>query len=169
MEERVTNAWRARLAPGLGAGSIAGIVAVLVSLPLRSPHDSLMNSGTVSVAALAVSMGMAIAWDRLNSGRLRGKSAATAFAVLCAAMLSASLGAALAVQSGADLERIFSFVAPLAAIQFGVTALATPVLASARGPVWALSAVMVAALLVTGIALAGQGDQPSGKLELPPR
>ena len=37
---------------GLGAGAVAAIIAVLVSLPLESPDDIRLNSATVGFAAL---------------------------------------------------------------------------------------------------------------------
>ena len=39
---------------GLGAGSVAAIVVVLISLPLNSPDDILFNSASVGFMAISV-------------------------------------------------------------------------------------------------------------------
>ena len=52
---------------GLIAGSIAAMVATLVSLPLRSPSDAILNSATVAVGVLTVGLVAGMAW---NSGVL---------------------------------------------------------------------------------------------------
>ena len=41
------------LKAGLLVGSVAGLAAALVSLPLESPHDGLLNTGSVALAVLA--------------------------------------------------------------------------------------------------------------------
>lgn len=41
---------------GITAGGIATILAILVSLPLVSPHDGIFNSASVALAGLPVSL-----------------------------------------------------------------------------------------------------------------
>ena len=47
---------------GIVAGSISAVVAALVSLPLRSPDDALLNSATVTLAALAAGVAAGLLW-----------------------------------------------------------------------------------------------------------
>ena len=47
---------------GITAGSISAVVAAIVSLPLRSPDDILMNSATVVIGALLAGLSAGIVW-----------------------------------------------------------------------------------------------------------
>ena len=47
---------------GITAGSVAAIIAVLVSLPLRSPSDTLLNSASVALAALLAGVVAGLLW-----------------------------------------------------------------------------------------------------------
>ena len=149
---------------GLVAGSSAGIVAALVSLPLRSPDDILFNTATVVFGALAAGIAAGAVWRTLSSGRTRSRR----FAILLAAGFA--VVALFAVLGETQLDHFAAFVLPLAAIVFLLTGLLTPVMArsSTLKRWWLAPAVLVLALAV-GTGLAGQGDQESGRLELPPR
>ncbi len=149
---------------GLVAGSIAAITDALVSLPLRSPHDLIFNSATVVLGALLAGVTVGVIWRILANYRNRP----IRFAVLWA--IGFALVAVLSVAGETLLDRFVVFVLPLAAIVFVLTGLLTPLMArsSILRRWWlALAAVMFA--FVVGIGLAGQGDQESGKLKLPPR
>ena len=152
------------MGPALIAASIAAIVAVLISLPLRSPHDTLVNSVTVAIATLIVGAAAGLAWDRMSESvdRLRN------FVIVMAVALVVVAVALVAVDT--QLERSFSFGLPLAVVAFAGTAVLTVGLdrVAALRPVWIPAAAVVAALAVGG-ALAGQGDAKSGQLELPAR
>ena len=149
---------------GLVAGAGAGIVAALVSLPLRSPDDILFNTATVVFGALVAGIAAGTVWRILGSERARSRS----FAILLAAGFA--VVALFAVIGETQLDRFAAFVLPLAAIVFLMTGLQTPLMArsSILKRWWLPPAVLVLAFAV-GIGLAGQGDQESGKLELPPR
>ncbi len=151
--------------PTAAAGLVAGIVVIAVSLPLHSPHDSLMNTGTIAIAVVATAIVISVAVSRLAESR---NSYFVLLGVSSVAFILASIGA-FVVQETQDLERTVSFVVPLAAIQFGLTALLSPLLELRRSIArWtALAAFLI--LLSAGFALAGQGDRESGRLELPPR
>ncbi len=143
---------------------LAGSAAALLSLPLRSPHDALLNSASVTWGVLALSVLGGLLWRRLRRRR-RGRGW---FAVAMAAGFAAWTVAAFAGET--MLERMVSFTVPLAAIGFGGVAALTPGLSKSRLASLRLAptAAVVAAAAV-GIGLAGFGDMESGRLELPPR
>ena len=55
------------LAGALLAGAAASVAAALLSLPLRSPHDGLLNSASVTWGTLAVAVAAGLLWRRLRS------------------------------------------------------------------------------------------------------
>jgi len=148
------------------AAALAGIVAVAVSLPLQSPDDVLFNSATVSFGALIAGGAGGLAWRSFRAqpdGLMR-------FVGACGAGVGLLLVVALAGETA--LERMFSYIAPLAAIVIGGIALLTPVIdrlmqsrRALAAQAFAAGAVVVA--LGLGLALGGQGDEESGRLELP--
>ena len=152
------------IATGIVAGSIAAVIATLVSLPLRSPDDALLNSATVTLAALAAGVAAGLLW-RLVSPKRKGL---LIFSVLWTGAFG--IVAAVSVAGETQLNNFVGFALPLAAIVFPVTGVLTVLLA--RSPLagrWQLAAVAAVIALAVGIPLAGQGDQESGRLELPPR
>jgi len=146
------------------AGAIAAVVAALVSLPLRSPHDALLNSASVTWGVLLLALVSGLAYRRLG----RQPNAVRRFAVVMGVGFVVWVAVAFAI--GTMLTRMVSFSVPLAAIAFGGIAVLTPLLSrtslASRWPVVAAALVVAAGV---GIGLAGQGDQESGRLELPPR
>ena len=149
---------------GLTGGSIAAVATALVSLPLHSPNDVLF--GTVPVVAGSLLLGFAAGavWTRLASG----PNPRRRFALIWLVAFAASVLAMAAVDSW--LDRMLSFGAPLAAITFVVTGVF--VVSAAEIPVLRsklLTAIGLVIALAVGLGLAGQGDQESGRLELPPR
>ena len=156
-----------RIAPVRGAllaGSVAAMTAAVVSLPLHSPHDALLNSASVTWGVLALALVGGLAYRRF----LRAPGAELQFAVVMVLGFVIWVGVAFGV--GTMLSRMVSFSVPLAAIAFGGVAVLTPLLArttlARRWPIVAAALIIAAAV---GIGLAGQGDQESGRLELPPR
>ena len=152
------------MAAGLTAGAFSAIVAALVSLPLRSPEDFLLNTATVVLGALAAGAAAGVLWNFLGR-RPRGL---LKFAILWATGLV--LSALLAVGGQTQLDHFLGFILPLAVIVFPLTGVLTVILARTqlKGSRWLAVVVMVVALAV-GIGLSGQGDEETGKLELPPR
>ena len=146
------------------AGALSAVVAALVSLPLHSPHDALLNSASVTWGVLALALVSGLAWRRLS----HAPNAVRRFAVLMAVGFFIWVGVAFAI--GPMLTRMVSFSVPLAAIAFGGIAVLTPLLSrtqlASRWPVVVVALVIAAAV---GIGFAGQGDQESGRLELPSR
>ncbi len=144
---------------GVIAGSIASVVAALVSLPLRSPDDILLNSATVIAGVVAGLLWRALA----DSARRR-----SLFAALWA--LGFVFVVLFAVAGEIQLDRSVSFIVSLAAIVFPLIGTLTVILArrGIAGRWWVTAAVLAIAVGV-GIGLASQGDEKSGRLELPPR
>jgi hypothetical protein len=53
---------------GLGAGAIAAIFAVLISLPLESPDDIIFNAASVGFASLIVGAMSGLLWHWADDG-----------------------------------------------------------------------------------------------------
>ena len=149
---------------GLLSGSVAALAAALLSLPLESPHDGLVNSATVVVITLIAGAVAALVWMRLPEGKSRTKR--FIIVILVGFLLVAGATALMQTQ----VERSLSFGTPVAALAAVVIGAGVPLLADkGRALPWWLALAAVAVALAVGIALAGQGDQESGELELPPR
>lgn len=124
-----------------------------------------MNAGTIAVVAVAVTIAMAAVWVVVE----KRPNSAVRFLVICAAgIVIAGLGAVL-IQFAADLERSISFLVPLAAIFFGITGIVTVVAASIGFRSSIVVLVLLAVTVSLGFVYADDGDQPSGRLELPAR
>ena len=149
---------------GIIAGSISAVVAALVSLPLRSPDDILLNSLTVTAGALLAGVVAGAVW-RILAGHTRRTLWFGALWSVCF-----GLTALLAVAGETQLDHFVAFVLPLGAIVFAITGAVTVTLAgsSAVHRKWVPAVAIVIALAI-GIGLAGHGDERSGELELPPR
>ena len=154
----------APMGAALLAGSASALVAALASLPLRSPHDALLNSASVTWGVLALSVAAGLLWRMLRA-KPQGRRS------FILAMASGFIGWTVAVLiAGSAVERMASFTVPLAAVAFGGLAVLTPALSGARAASRKLAvAGAVAVAVVVGVGLAGYGDQQSGRLELPPR
>ena len=149
---------------GVIAGSIAAVVVVLVSLPLRSPADNVFNSATVGLASLLVGIAAGLLWDKLADSERRLPYHAGALALGLAAVV------VIAVVGEIWLNRSVSFIVPLAVIAFVLSGVLAPVLSGLRitASSWAAPAALVIAAVI-GIGLVGQGDGESGDLSLPER
>ena len=149
---------------GLAAGSVAAVAAALVSLPLRSPDDILFNSATVVVGALFTGAAIGLIWrilaDRQDRVVWLGVS-------LLVGLATTSL---LAIIGETQLDHFAGFAIPLAAIALLLVGILTPLIAGSSflRRRWSVPVSVMLALAI-GIALAGQGDEESGRLELPPR
>ncbi len=153
------------VAGGLLAGSVAAIAAVAISIPLESPSDAYFNSASVSIVSLGAGLGVGLLWRILS---VCGRSRLLYFNVIMGILSIFVVAATLAMDT--YLERSTSFILPLAALSLGMIWLLTLVLMrTGRAFPWRLAFVTAAIALALGLALAGQGDQEDGRLELPPR
>ena len=149
------------LRAGVLTGSLAAAANALLSLPLRSPSDAMFNAASVTLATLAVGVGAGLLWrfalTRANPPKtyalLLGAAAACLFA--------------FAIAGEAALERSAAFGLPLAAVSV-LGAAAVPRASRYAAPLPVVAAALAGAVAL-GAALAGVGDAPSGRLELPPR
>ena len=150
---------------GLTAGAIAAIIAALVSLPLHSPVDSAFNSATVAVVAIVVGGISGLLWTWLSTRLVLFLAALAGLFVI--ALVIAFVG-------NTQLDRMVSYMVPLAAIVVIVCAVLTPLLASfflkpALGLLKWSPVVAVIVALVVGFALITQGDAESGELAIDPK
>ena len=157
----------ARIGPvqaGLTGGAVAGVVAVLVNLPLVSPSDSFFNSATVMVGSLTAGLAVGT-WARLlGEGHVRRAPFWSGI------VFATGLAAIVAVAAESQLERSVSYIAPLAAIILGLSSGLFLLLERLRRPFpWKVTLALIALVIGLGIGLASFGDQESGRLELPPR
>ncbi len=149
---------------GLTAGAAAAVCGSLLNLPLHSPSDAMLNSASVTAASLAAGVGAGLLWRALGGSTRRH------FYFPAGMALAFALVAAAAAAGESQIERSASYVTPLAGLTIAVTAGLTQYLASAcRALPMAVTIALVIAAFGVGGALAGVGDQESGKLELPPR
>ena len=149
---------------GLTAGAIAAVIAALVSLPLHSPVDSAFNSATVAIAALVVGGISGLLWSRFSE-KLVWFLGGLAMVFVIALVI--------AFAGNTQLDRMVSYMVPLAAIVVVVCAVLTPLLASflLKSTIGLLKwspVVAIVIALVVGFGLITQGDAESGELSLPP-
>lgn len=150
---------------GITAGAIAAIAAVLVSLPLKSPDDALLNSASVAIAAILVGVLAGLIWRMFVNTEGRR----TKFVVLWG-VASVTVGSMLISAFAVQLDNLVPFALPLTVIVCVITGLLTPVFGRDPSPLrWWAAPAAVAVALALAIPLAGVGDEPSGRLELPPK
>ena len=149
---------------GLLSGSVAALAAALLSLPLESPHDGLLNTASIVVVTLLAAVVAGFVWKLLPEGQSR---TLRFFGLI---LLGFVLVAGATALAQTQLERAISFGLPIAALAAVIIGGGVPLLADkGRALPWWLAIVAVVVALAVGAGLAGQGDQESGELELPPR
>ena len=154
----------APLRAGMLSGGVAAIAASLLSLPLESPHDGLANTASIAVLTVLAGVVAGVAWKLLPEGRPR------AMRFIALVVLGFALVAGATALAQTQIERSVSFGLPIAALAAVVIGGGVPLLADkGRALPWWLALAAVVVALAVGAALAGQGDQESGELELPPR
>ena len=149
---------------GLIAGSLAAMVAVLASLPLRSPSDTLFNSASVALAGLLAGAIAGGVWLAVrNSPAPPGR-----FLVFWSA-ICLPVAAAVIIYGRSQLDHFTGFVLPLALLIYGVTGILTVAIPRWLPNLkWWTAGIAVAAALLLGFGLVNQTDQESGELKLPP-
>ena len=150
---------------GITAGAISAIIAVLVSLPLKSPDDALLNSASVGIASLLVGLLSALMWRMLINTEKHVKNYLILWAVS-----SVTVGSMLISAFAVQLDNLVPFALPLTIIVCVITGVLTPVFGRDPSPLkWWAAPAAVALALALAIPLAEVGDQESGRLELPPK
>lgn len=150
---------------GITAGAISAIIAVLVSLPLKSPDDALLNSATVGIASLLVGLLSALMWRMLINTEKHVKNYLILWAVS-----SVTVGSMLISAFAVQLDNLVPFALPLTIIVCLITGILTPIFGRDPSPLkWWAAPAAVALTLALAIPLAEVGDQESGRLELPPK
>lgn len=143
------------------ASAAGAVIAIVLSLFLRSPDAIFANSVTVAIGAVAAGLGAGVLWRMLGQapGQLRRFEVAigTAFALIVVLLLA----------SEQVLDRMTSFGLPLAAVVLGAVAVGTPLLARRRLPGWSGGSAMVA-VLGLGAALVSVRFEQRSALVLPP-
>ncbi len=150
------------ISAGLGVGSVAAIIAVLASLPLKSPDDIIFNSASVGFAAIGFGALTGLAWHWTKSDLpVTRPYLASSFGLIVAAL-------AVAVAAQTEFDDAVLFTVPLALISSVIPVVGTPIAAkSEKFKNWNYLIVFVGAVVLS-FALAGQGDQESCSLSLPP-
>ena len=149
---------------GITAGALAAIVAVLVSLPLKSPDDSLLNSASVAVASLIVGLISGLMWKMLVNTEGRPKK----FGILWG-VSSLTVGAMLLSAFAVQLDNLIPFALPLVVIVCTITGVLTPLFGRDPSPLrWWVAPAAVAVVLALAIPLANVGDEESGEAGAPP-
>lgn len=149
---------------GVTAGSVAAIMAVFVSLPLRSPSDTLLNSASVALACLLAGLVAGLIWLAVGRSQRR-----TVWFLAAWTVLFVPAAIAVVLYGRSQLDHFVAFAAPLAVIAYVVTgALTVSIPRYLPRLRWWQAGIVVVAALAFGIGLVNQSDQESGRLELPP-
>ncbi|HIF73201.1 MAG TPA: hypothetical protein EYQ61_11690 [Dehalococcoidia bacterium] len=150
------------ISAGLGVGSIAAIIAILISLPLKSPDDILFNAASVGFAAVGFGGLAGLSWHWSQRDLAVGRQyLASSIGMIVAAL-------AVAAAAGLQFEDALVFTVPLALISSIIPIVGTPIAAKSEKFRNCNYLLLVAIAVAMSIALAGQGDQESGSLSLPP-
>ena len=161
-ESSAANGRRPLLA-GLTSGAVAAIVVSLVQLPLHSPTDVVFNSLTVTAGALVAGLLAGALWATAQGSVTRRRLFYAVWLVLFGIVAGA------AAAGDTQIDRMVSFVVPLAAIVMASTGIGTPLLSDSGRLGLLAASIAVATAVGVGAGLATQGDAESGRLELPPR
>ena len=149
---------------GLAAGSVAAVIAALVSLPLRSPSDTLLNSASVALACLLSGLVAGLLWLAV-----RRSQRPTVYFLAAWSGLFLPTAIVVLLFGRTQLDHFTAFAVPLAVIVYVVTGGLTVSLPRyVPGLRWWQTGIAVVVAVVVGIGLVNQTDQESGRLELPP-
>jgi len=153
------NTWPPVLA-GAVAGSIAAIVAGLLSLLLRSPDEIIANSLTVVLVSIVLGLLAGVLWRKL---RARNNAEKTFTWSMVGSFFA--VAAAIALVDLFALSNTAKYAGPLAVIIFITLGFFVPMLSRVTAPVW-VAAIPIVIAIVLGIGLFGRGNVASGELSL---
>ena len=144
------------------AGAIASMVAIGASLPLESPDDIIFNSASVGFSVLLMGGVNGVLWH----WSLPEKWFNRRYLLTSVGLVAASLAVATGAQT--QFDNAIEYTVPLALIgSVGTVVLTAFIGTRPRFGIW-LQGFLVVIAVALSIGLAGQGDQESGSLSLPP-
>ena len=153
------NTWPPVLA-GAVAGSIAAMVAGLLSLLLRSPDEIVANSLTVVLVSIVLGLLSGELWRKLRARN--GAERTFAWSMVGAFF---AVAAAIALADLFLLSNLAKYAGPLAVIIFITLGFFVPMLSRVTAPVW-VAAIPIVIAIALGIGLFGRGNVASGELSL---
>ena len=145
---------------GAVAGSIAAMVAGLLSLILRSPDEIIANSVTVVLVSIILGLLSGELWRKLRARRNAEKT--FAWSMVGAFFVAASV---IALADLFALSNLAEYAGPLALIIFITLGFFIPMLSRVTAPVW-VAAIPIVIAIALGIGLFGRGNVASGELSL---
>ncbi len=158
--------------PAFVATLIGGAVAIFVNAPLTSPDDLIANAGSVAVVSFIGAIIVGMIWARIN-GDVQSRS--RRFNIVLTVLLLLTVGAAAAIEYGADITGAIRYIVPLGAIVTIFASLLTPVFErwKAQNVSLVIALVLPLVILVVGYLLTvnefGFTEAPSLSLPPPPK
>ena len=158
--------------PAFVATLIGGAVAVFVNAPLTSPDDLFANAGSVAVVSVLAAVIAGMIWGRIR-GEVHNRS--RTFNIVLTVLLLLTVGAAAAIEYGADIANAIRYIVPLAAIVTIFVSVLTPVIERWKSQRFLLviAVALPLTMLVAGYFLTvnefGFTEAPSLSLPPPPK
>lgn len=158
--------------PAFIATLVGGAVAMFVNAPLTSPDDLVANAGSVAVASLIGAIIAGMIWAR-TKGDVQSRS--RTFNLVLTVLLLLIVGAAAAIEYGADVSNAIRYVVPLGAIVTIFVSILTPMIErwKTQNVSLVVAVVLPLAMLVLGYLLTvnefGFTEAPSLSLPPPPK
>ncbi len=158
--------------PAFIATLIGGAVAMGVNAPLTSPDDLIANASSVAVVSIVGAIIAGMIWARIK-GDVQSRS--RTFNIVLTVLLLLTVGAAAAIEYGADITNAIRYVVPLGAIVTIFASVLTPMIER-----WKNQNVLVVIAVVLPSVMVGVGyfltinefgftEAPSLSLPPPPK
>ncbi len=158
--------------PAFIATLIGGAVAMFVNAPLTSPDDLIANAGSVAVVSLIGAIIVGMIWARI-SGDVQSRS--RTFNIVLTVLLLLTVGAAAAIEYGAEITNAIRYIVPLGAIVTVFASVLTPVIErwKTQNVSLVIAVVLPLTMLTLGYLLTvnefGFTEAPSLSLPPPPK
>ncbi len=154
------------ISAGLLTGALASIVASLVSLPLKSPHDGLFNTFSVTIGCILLGIVSGVVWRITQTQGSKKRLQLFIASIVVMFIASLALGIVMEIQ----LERSISFIVVLAAIALSIVGIGLPYLSRYTVFIDRYLQILIVSYIVAlslGIGLYTVGDAQVTQLELP--
>ena len=157
--------------PAFIATLIGGVVAMGVNAPLTSPDDLVGNAGSVAVVSLIAAIIAGMIWAR-TKGDIQTR--ARTFNIVLTVLLLFTVGAAAAIEYGAEISHAIRYIIPLGAIVTIFVSVLTPIIErwKTQTIILVIAAALPLAMLAAGYILTinefGFTEPPSLSLPPPP-